>query len=114
MAATLSLTVRAGRLLRLLGWITLVLGLVLAFLFPSRQPTRLLTALPSAEVLVIFGAYGVACVIVGGALIKHTPWAKVAGTGLSIVSLPYFPFGTVLGLAALVYLVRGWREIPEI
>jgi putative Mn2+ efflux pump MntP len=47
----------------------------------------LLTSLPS--------------VIIGIGLLKHSPWARIAGIVLSIVSLIMIPFGTVIGVYGL-------------
>ena len=47
----------------------------------------LLTSLPS--------------VIVGIGLLRHRPWARIAGIVLSIVSLIMIPFGTIVGVYGL-------------
>jgi len=47
----------------------------------------LLTSLPS--------------VIVGIGLLRHSPWARIAGIVLSIVSLIMIPFGTMVGVYGL-------------
>jgi putative Mn2+ efflux pump MntP len=47
----------------------------------------LLTSLPS--------------VIIGIGLLKHRPWARIAGIVLSIVSLIMIPFGTLVGVYGL-------------
>ena len=113
MTAPLSPGVRAGRLLRLLGWVTLAVGFVVVFAFPSSSTARAAISASNAELLMGFGIYGATCLVVGGALKREVPWAKFAGAGVSFVSLAYFPFGTVLGAAVLFYLLRAWRDAPE-
>lgn len=44
-------------------------------------------------------------VVVGVALLRFRPWARWAGTILSIFSLLHFPLGTVTGLYALSVLL---------
>lgn len=38
--------------------------------------------------------------------------AKLAGVVISLVSLVAVPVGTIIGAAALLYLLSGWKEIP--
>jgi len=114
MSPDLTPTVRAGRLLRMLGWITLGIGVLIVFALPSDDPLRADLHASSARLLLVFGAYGGTCLVVGGALKREAPWARLAGAGVAIVSLPYFPFGTLLGVAVLIYILRGWRDAAEI
>jgi hypothetical protein len=101
-------------MLLLLGWISIALLVAIAAL-PVWFPTRgVPDELSQAEVLLGFGIYCLLCLLIGTALKRHRPWARVSGAVLSVFSLPYFPFGTACGIATLVYLVRGWHEGPEI
>ena len=109
----LTSTVRAGRLLRLLGWISLGVGLFVVVAFPSTGTARSAIGASNGQLLLGFGAYGATCLVVGAALKREAAWARFAGAGVSFASLPYFPFGTLLGAAALFYLLRGWRDAPE-
>ena len=114
MATALTFTVRAGRMLLLLGWTSIALLVALAVVpmwFPTRGPPG---ELSQTEVLVGFGIYCGLCLLVGAALKRHRSWARVFGALLSVLSLPFIPLGTLFGIAALVYLVRGWHEGPEI
>jgi hypothetical protein len=114
MAAALPEIVRAGRMLRLLGWVTLGFGVVAELTFglgPDTPGRGLASNLALAFAVVMYAA---TCLLIGAALKRGDPWAKFAGLGLSLCSLPFFPFGTLCGLAALVYLVRGWAEDAEI
>jgi hypothetical protein len=116
MPASLTSTVRAGRLLQLLGWISLaLLLLVLGFFPPAPDLTwRASVRFTPFELLIGFLNYAVLCLVTGAAIRRYKPWAKVLGVGLSVISLPYFPFGTLLGVGTLAYLYRGWHELPEI
>jgi hypothetical protein len=113
MTAVLTSTMRAGRVLRLLGWVTLIVGLFVVFGLPAGGSVRSAIGASSAQLLLGFGSYGATCLFVGAALKREEPWATFAGAGVSFVSLAYFPFGTLLGAATLVYLLRGWRDSPE-
>jgi hypothetical protein len=97
-------------MLQLLGWTCFGLGIVSAVFFGSGLPDRPASALSTLGLLTACGLYGGTCLLVGAALKKHEPWARYSGGCLSLVSLPFFPFGTLLGLAALAYIVRGWHE----
>jgi hypothetical protein len=101
-------------MLLILGWVSVALWLALAFAplwFPTRGPPAEIT---HVQVMMGFGAYCMLCLVVGAAIRRYKLWAKIGGVGISLLSLPYFPFGTLFGIAALVYLVRGWSERPEI
>ena len=99
----------------MLGWISVALLVVIAFVPVVPNPARAFSVhLSQFEVLLGFGIYCLLCLVVGAAVRRCRTWARFAGAGLSIFSLPYFPIGTFLGIAAIVYLVRGWRESSEI
>jgi hypothetical protein len=40
-------------------------------------------------------------VIIGIGLVRHSPWARIAGIVLSIVALVMIPFGTIVGVYGL-------------
>ena len=54
--------------------------------------------------LLILGAGGV---LVGWGLMKHQPWARIAGIVLGVLALFHPPFGTALGIYTL------WVLLPE-
>jgi len=41
----------------------------------------------------------------------HRQWARYLGIFLAIISLAAFPVGTVLGLFAISYILKGWNEV---
>jgi hypothetical protein len=44
-------------------------------------------------------------IFIGAGLLRFRPWARWAGTVLSVFSLLHFPFGTITGLYALSVLL---------
>jgi hypothetical protein len=50
------------------------------------------------------------CVIVGIGLLRHRPWARIAGIVLSIIDLMMIPFGTVVGVYGLWVLFSNDSE----
>ena len=111
MSETLSATIKAGRLIRLLGWINLLFTIIIgaAIVLPyvvKHEPMQLsLWALLTAAVLV-----SLVILVVGAGVKQNKTWAKVLGAVLSVLSLANIPIGTVVGAIALFYLARGWGE----
>lgn len=111
MSKHLSATVKAGRLIRLLGWINLLLTVAIgaAIVLPyvvNNEPIQLsLWAVLTAAVLV-----SVLILFVGAGVKQNKTWAKVLGAVLSVLSLANIPIGTVVGAIALFYLAKGWGE----
>ena len=101
-------------MLSLLGWISLAVLVALVAASVSFPTRGLPGGLSDFEVLVGFAIYIGLCFLVGAALKRYRHWGRVSGAILSVVSLPYFPFGTLIGIFTLVYLVRGWNESPDI
>jgi hypothetical protein len=113
--APLSYTVRAGRLLRLLGWITLALAVILgaAIAIPILAKGG---PFPQDAPLALAGAVAVVVIylVVGSGLKKYNQWAKVVGIIVSLLSMANVPIGTIIGALVLYYLIRGWREQPNV
>ncbi len=115
MGAPLSSTVKAGRLIRLQGWINLffTVGLVAAIAIPHIHKK---IPMENSD-LVLFVAvflFSIAYLVVGSGVKKYKNWAKISGVALVVLALPNFPIGTVVGGIALFYLVRGWSEpVPQ-
>src|SRR5689334_22359793 len=113
MTSPLPYTVKAGRLVRLMGWITLAILLLVgaAILIPSFQkdyplPRELIV--PGAVAIFVTAMY----LVIGAGLKRFRPWARVAAVALSVLSLFNFPLGTIMGAFTLFYLFKGWREVP--
>jgi len=112
-AVPLSFTVRAGRLLRLLGWLTLALTLLIgaAIAIPiiakgDPFPRDAIFAFATAAAVVAI------YLVVGAGVKNYRPWAKVVALVISVLSLANVPIGTIIGAVAIFYLLRGWREQP--
>jgi hypothetical protein len=115
---SLSSTVKAGRMLRLMAWLTLAFSLtaLIALAIPALNSHSLPTVRPSVVAKFAFVVlYIPSCFIVGSALIRYASWARKAGIVASALSLVVFvPIGAVCGCLALWYLFRGWRETPDV
>jgi hypothetical protein len=66
----------------------------------------------------IFAALGVADLLIAAGIAKGRPWARFAGTAMALLLLVAFPFGTVLGVLALMGLLgrdaRDWFGSPRL
>jgi len=99
----------------LLGWITLAFTLIIgaAIAIPVLAKGD---PFPQYAVAALAAAVAVVAIyfVVGAGVKKHRPWAKGLGVILSLLSLANVPVGTVIGAVTLFYLVRGWREQPDV
>ena len=111
----MSSTVRAGRLLRLLGWLTLIFVVTVGASIAIPTIVRG-DPFPQEAILGLVVAFlvVVAYFVVGDGVKKYRPWAKIAGVVVSLLSLASVPIGTVIGAIILFYLIRGWREQPGV
>jgi len=116
MSESLSSTVKAGRLIRMFGWVNLLFTILIAaavaiFSIAGSEPIPewdWLVVAPSILVSVVF-------LLVGAGVKSYRTWAKIVGAALAVICLLYIPIGTLIGIAALVYLARGWKEpVPAI
>ncbi len=106
--------VKAGRMLRLIGWLLVVCvcAIALAFAIPylhdgsASGRSELVAVLPR---LIAIGALAIAYLMVGAILKRErrTAVALCAGWVLSIFALIMFPVGTVIELLAAFYLVKS-------
>jgi hypothetical protein len=78
-----------------------VTGLIAADGDPDAAIALPIIGLTGAVVVVIVVATSLPAVVIGWGLYKLRPWSRVAGIVLSIVSLLFFPFGTLLGIYGL-------------
>lgn len=95
------------------GAFGLLAALLLVFVFGGAAGIVRASDSPDASIAVpIIGLTGIALVvfllltslpsvIVGIGLLRHSPWARIAGIVLSIVSLIMIPFGTMVGVYGL-------------
>lgn len=110
--SSLSWTVKAGRLLRLFGRLTLAFALIIAVAVAIPVLAGRTAVGPEAAFALIFAIVVISLYLgVGAAVTRGRPWAKKAGVALGVLSLASFPFGTVIGAIALYYLYKGWNEV---
>jgi hypothetical protein len=64
------------------------------------------------DAMVFFWALVISAIyyLVGASIRNYRTWAKITGALLAVYSLLFVPIGTFIGVGALVYLVRGWKE----
>jgi hypothetical protein len=109
MSAPLSPTVKAGRLIRLLGWFYLVAPLLLGvFLLAEGEPWPFdLWDLPW---LALLTAFALAYLKVGTGVKREAAWARTPAIVLLVLSLLTIPIGTIISAIALFYLSRASYE----
>lgn len=104
---------KAGRLLRLMGWISLVgvVGIIAAAAVPalSEGPNAesLINVIPFSLLLLLIP---IIYLTVGSAVKQGKKWGKITGIIIALVSLLSLPIGTICGIAILIYLKKGWAE----
>jgi hypothetical protein len=105
--------------LRILGWIylvsggiALVLGLGLAatmgfagILSRNAEATATL-GIVAAFVVVLMTVLAVPALLCGWGLLKYRPWSRILGIVLSVLHLPAFPVGTLIGGLGLYVLLN--------
>jgi hypothetical protein len=115
MIESLSSTVKAGRLIRLLGWVNLIFTIIIgtAIVLPyvaKNEPIQFsLWALLAGVVFV-----SLAILVVGAGVKKNKAWAKVLGAIVSVLSLANIPIGTIVGAIAIFYLAKDWSDNDRI
>lgn len=113
MAATLAPHQRAGRVIRLLGYLAFIgcVGIALAIGIPLvAQPGHAGDAWKLAPLLLIL-LVPMLVLSIGAAVKEHKPWGRVAGNIYGILLLFGFPIGTIAGVYVLWNLTK-WDEAP--
>lgn len=59
---------------------------------------------------IILGVLAIPFVATGWGMLKFRPWSRIAGIILAVLCLTKIPFGTILGIYALVILFRKETE----
>ena len=104
---------KAGRLLRLYGWLILIasIGMAASILLPSYQSGHISDeSAPILYLLILFFILSFITLSVGSAVKKNIKWAKITSLFLSIIMLASPPLGTILALFIYYYLFKGWNE----
>ena len=113
MATKLSNLHKAGRLLKLFGWLAMIaiVGISSSILIPIIHDGKIDEEVYIAIPLIVLAvSISVFYLFIGNAVKKDKIWAKVTGIVLAGVSLFSFPIGTIIGGFILYYLYRGWNE----
>jgi hypothetical protein len=102
-------------------FLPLILGLVATVVGASHDPDAAVATtvlgFTGAALSVFFAVLAAPFFATGWGLLKLRPWARIAGIVLGALSLTSFPFGTVIGIYALVILFRKETEalfVPQI
>ena len=116
MSESLSATVKAGRLIRMFGWVnlgfTVLMGVaVVVSSMTGSEPVSDWDWIALALAMLMSLVF----LLVGAGVKSYKTWAKIVGAALAVIFLLYVPVGTLIGLCVLVYLARGWKEpVPAI
>jgi len=104
---------KAGRLIRLLGWLSLiaVIGIVAAIAIPQVAAGK---GVENIIIIILLSLLLLAIPIihlyVGSSIKQNKTWAKIIGVIIGILNLLNFPIGTFIGIFILLYLHKGWNE----
>src|SRR5690554_1060389 len=106
---------KAGRILRLMAWLNLVLliGIVGAIAIPTISDGESGALFSLVLLCIAVLALTVLYLKTGSAIKQGRNWGKVTGSIIAIVSLFNLPLGTICGALILFYLHKGWQETGE-
>ncbi|MCJ7545233.1 MAG: hypothetical protein MUP30_00170 [Deltaproteobacteria bacterium] len=114
MAKKLKLYEKAGRVIRLMAWISgiFVLAIAAATLIPLFANRQQAEAGPIVVVIVLaltalFVFFQLA---LGAAIKRHEAWGRNVGIGYGVILLFGFPIGTIVGAYCLYCLIKGWDQ----
>lgn len=106
---------KAGRLIRLLAWLQVIMlvGIAAAIIIPAMSGT--LQGGQHLEILLIFIPLALIpyfFLTLGKAIKEHKDWGRIVGIIYGILLLFGFPLGTLLGGYILWCLIKGWDDQP--
>ena len=107
---------RAGRLLRLYGWLILIatLGMTAASIIPAYNVGKITDELATMiPILILLMVLSILTLLVGNSVKTNKKWAKITCSILAIIMLISPPVGTVLALFIFYHLFSGWNENQE-
>ena len=104
----------AAMLLAAAFFLPLLLGVLARFVGSSGEEGAAVGAaflgLTGAVLSVVFGMFALPFGICGWGLLKLRPWARILGIILAAIALTHIPFGTLLGIYALIVLFQKKTE----
>jgi membrane protein YdbS with pleckstrin-like domain len=115
MAKKLKLYEKAGRVIRLMAWISgvSVLATAAATLIPlfAKQPQAgagpIVVVIIVLAVIALFVFFQLA---LGTAIKQHQEWGRNVGIAYGVLLLFGFPIGTIVGAYCLYCLIKGWEQ----
>jgi len=105
--------VRAGRVIRLMGWLSLVavLGIFVSIIIPEVVQHK--TPPVAIFIVLIVLIIPIFQLILAKAVMEHRKWARTAGIIYGIICLFGFPVGTLIGAFILGGLGKGWDDTAD-
>ena len=104
---------KAGRLLRLCGWLILIasIGIAASIFLPAYNVGFIDKEItPMLYLVLLFLALSLITLLVGSAVKKNIKWAKITSLFLTLILLCSPPLGTILAAFIYYYLFKGWSE----
>ena len=106
---------RAGRLFRLLGWLSLIFGAIAIAVPILTSPSEIsqvpiVSLIPLLSLALIVVVMSILQLKVGTAIKEHKDWGRTVGIILGCIQLIGFPIGTIIGAYILWCLIKGWNE----
>jgi membrane protein YdbS with pleckstrin-like domain len=113
MAKKLKLYEKAGRVIRLMAWISgiSVLAIAAAVIIPlivKPQPAGVGPIAVVVIVLALIVLFVFFQLALGTAIKQHKEWGRNVGIAYGVLLLFGFPIGTIVGAYILYCLIKGW------
>jgi MFS family permease len=91
-----------------------LLGLIATFVSTDPDPDAAVAAgilgLTGVTLSIILAGLAIPFLATGWGMFKLKPWSRIAGIILAVLCLPQIPFGTIVGIYALVILFKKETE----
>ena len=115
MAKKLKLYEKAGRVIRLMAWISgiSVLAIAAAVIIPLVAKPQPAEAGPIAVVVIVLALIVLFVffqLALGTAIKQHKEWGRNVGIAYGVLLLFGFPIGTIVGAYILYCLIKGWDQ----
>ena len=115
MAKKLRLYEKAGRVIRLLAWVSGIsaLAIAAAVIIPLVAKPEPAEAGPIAVVVIVLALIVLFVffqLALGAAIKQHKAWGRNVGIGYGVILLLGFPIGTLVGAYCLNCLIKGWDQ----